>query len=103
MVGQKSDIRGPYSPQRVSGTALSPLSLNNKEKIFNAGNGSAQKVISKTALSKIKIKIPKNKQLIQDLEQTFNQIETLQTEVKKAEELYKKYIKDLSEEAIPNK
>ena len=77
--------------------------LNNKEKIFNAGNGSAQKVISKTALSKIKIKIPKNKQLIQDLEPKFQQIETLQTEVKLAEELYKKYIKDLSEEAIPNK
>ena len=77
--------------------------LNNKEKIFNAGNGSAQKVISKTALSKIKIKIPKNKQLIQDLEPKFQQIETLQTEVKLAEELYKKYIKDLSKEAIPNK
>ena len=58
---------------------------------------------SKTALSKIKIKLPKNKTLIQDLEQTFQQIETLQTEVKIAEELYKKYIKDLSEEAIPNK
>tara|TARA_Y100000389_G_scaffold141467_1_gene139352 strand:+ start:389 stop:3241 length:2853 start_codon:yes stop_codon:yes gene_type:complete len=77
--------------------------LNNKEKIFNTGNGSAQKVISKTALSKIKIKIPKNKQLIQDLESTFQLIETLQTEVKTAKELYKKYIKDLSEEAIPNK
>lgn len=77
--------------------------LNNKEQIFNAGNGSNQKVISKSQLSKIKIKIPKNKQLIQDLETTFQEIETLQTEVKTADELYKQYIKELSEEAITNK
>jgi len=66
-------------------------------------NGSIVKFISIPDLKKIKIRIPKNKQLIKDLEQTFNQIETLETEVKLAEELYKKYIKDLSEEAIPNK
>jgi len=75
----------------------------NIQLIKDSFKGSTIKHSSKTALSKIKIKIPKNKQLIQDLEQTFKQIETLQTEVKKAEELYKKYIKDLSEEAIPNK
>ena len=67
-----------------------------------AFKGSTIKHSSKTALSKIKIKIPKNKQLIQDLELTFQQIETLQNEVKLAEELYKKYIKDLSKEAILN-
>jgi len=75
----------------------------NIQLIKDSFKGSTIKHSSKTALSKIKIKIPKNKQLIQDLEPTFQQIETLQTEVKKAEELYKKYIKDLSEEAIPNK
>ena len=75
--------------------------LNNKDTIFNAGNGSAQKVISKSQLSKIKVKLPKNKQLIQDLETKFQQIETLQNDVKIAEELYKKRIKELSQEAIP--
>ena len=75
--------------------------LNNKEQIFNVGNGSSQKVISKSQLSKIKIKIPKNKQLIQELEITFQQIETLQNEVKVAEELYRRLIQELSQEAIP--
>lgn len=75
--------------------------LNNKEQIFNVGNGSAQKVISKSQLSKLKIKIPKNKQLIQDLESTFQQIETLQNDVKTADKLYKQIIQDLSEDAIP--
>jgi restriction endonuclease S subunit len=71
--------------------------------ISNLANGSTKKKMGKTEISKFVLKIPKNKTLIQDLEPTFHQIETLQTEVKKAEELYKKYIKDLSEEAIPNK
>jgi restriction endonuclease S subunit len=75
--------------------------LNNKEQICNAGNGSAQKVISKSQLSKIKIKIPKNKQLIQELEITFQQIEKLQNEVKLAQVLYKQLIQELSQEAIP--
>lgn len=75
--------------------------MNNKEKIFNIGNGSAQKVISKAQLSKIEIKIPKNKQLIQELEETFQQIETLQNEIKKADALYKELIQELSQEAIP--
>ena len=65
--------------------------------------GTKYPAVNPVVFEKIKVKIPINKQLIQDLEQTFNQIETLQTEVKLAEELYKKYIKDLSEEAIPNK
>jgi len=70
-------------------------------KIQNSSNGSTIKGISKENLSKIKIKIPKNKQIIQDLEQTFQQIENLQQEVKHAEELYKQVIQELSEEAIP--
>jgi restriction endonuclease S subunit len=75
--------------------------LINEDKILNAGNGSAQKVISKTKLSTIKIKIPKNKQLIKDLEQLFQDIERLQIEMKEAESEYNKLIKELSEEAIP--
>jgi type I restriction enzyme S subunit len=69
--------------------------------IQNSSNGSIIKGISKENLYKIKIKIPKDKQLIQELETTFQQIETLQNEVKIADELYKKYIQELSQEAIP--
>ena len=76
--------------------------LNNEDKILNVSNGSAQKVISKTALSKIKIKIPKDKKLIQDLEPTFQEIEKLNDELKEAEILYKQLIKELAEEAIPS-
>jgi hypothetical protein len=57
--------------------------------------------MGKTDISKFILKIPKDKQLIQDLEVTFQQIETLQHEVKIADELYKKYIQELSQEAIP--
>jgi type I restriction enzyme S subunit len=60
-------------------------------------NGNLNKEILKT----LKFKIPKNKQLIQELDATFRQIETLQTEVKSSDELYKQLIQELSQEAIP--
>ena len=69
-----------------------------KSALYTTGNGN---INIDDMLNNFKIKIPKNKQLIQDLEPTFQQIETLQNEVKTAEELYKQYIKELSEEAIP--
>ena len=75
--------------------------FNNQLQIYNLANGSAQKGITKENLSKIKIRIPKNKQHIKDLEITFQQIETLQNEVKVAEDLYKQLIQELSNEAIP--
>tara|TARA_B110000971_G_C20036026_1_gene514216 strand:- start:1939 stop:4938 length:3000 start_codon:yes stop_codon:yes gene_type:complete len=75
--------------------------LINIDNICNLANGSTKKKMGKKEISKFKISIPKNKKLIKDLEPTFQQIETLQNEVKTAEELYKQYIKELSEEAIP--
>ena len=71
------------------------------KEIQHNSNGSTIKGISKENLSKIKIKIPKNKQHIQDLEPAFDEIEKLQGEVKEAETLYNKLIKELSDEAIP--
>jgi type I restriction enzyme, S subunit len=62
--------------------------------------GSTIKHSSKTELSKIKLHIPRNKQLIHDLEPTFQQIETLQQEVKTAEKQYKEYIDELGRTAI---
>lgn len=75
--------------------------FNNQPQIYNLANGSAQKGINKENFLKIKIKIPKNKQIIQELESTFQQIETLQNAVKIAEELYKQLIKELTQEALP--
>lgn len=75
--------------------------FNNISLIYNIANGSSQKGINKEKFNKLKIKIPKNKQLIQDLEETFQRIETLQTEVKTSDELYKQLIQELSQEAIP--
>lgn len=75
--------------------------LNNQLKIFNLANGSAQQGINKINFLKLKIKIPNNKQLIKDLEPTFDKIEKLQGEVKEAETLYNNLIKELSDEAMP--
>jgi hypothetical protein len=64
-------------------------------------NKSVLSNMKKEKLMKLIFKIPKNKQLIQELEATFQQIETLQNEVKVAEELYKQLIQELSQEAMP--
>jgi type I restriction-modification system DNA methylase subunit len=75
-----------------------------KDKIRKTSNtsvGLGHLKISEVKL--IKIKLPKNKQHIQELETTFQQIETLHHAVKIAELLYKQLIQELSEEAMPTK
>jgi restriction endonuclease S subunit len=67
--------------------------------IINLGNGSTLKCITKSQLSKIKIKIPKNKELINNLEPMFNKIESLQTEIKENEILYNQLIQELSNDS----
>ena len=74
--------------------------FNNKDIISNIGNGSNQKVISKSKLSLVKIPIPKDQTLITALEPTFLEIEKLQDEVKLAEALYKQYLDELGTSAI---
>ena len=63
--------------------------------------GSTIKHSSKERLSKIKLKIPKDKNIIKDIELLFIEIEKLQLEITESETLYKKLIKELSEEALP--
>ena len=62
-------------------------------------NGSIIKGISKENLSTIKINLPKNKQLITDMNSMFQETEKLQLEIKVDEELYKQYIQELGNEA----
>ena len=75
--------------------------LKNNIDYNKISSGSVIPKLTKEKLSKIKIRIPKNKELIQELEPTFQQIETLQNEVKLAEKRYKELIQELSQEAIP--
>lgn len=70
--------------------------------IEKMSNKSVLSNMKKENLMKLKIRIPKNKKLIDELEPTFQQIEQLQNEVKIAEDLFNQYIKELSEEALPS-
>lgn len=73
----------------------------NETDVLTCGNGSAQKVISKKRLSTIKIKIPKDKTAISDMDPTFERITELHTELKQAEDLYKIRLAELMVEALP--
>ena len=55
----------------------------NKQTIYDCSRGSIQKAIDMDQFYKVIIKIPKNKQLISDLEPTFHEIERLQNEQSK--------------------
>ncbi len=73
----------------------------NDNLLLNSFKGSTIKHCSKEGLTKLKIKIPKNKKLIQKLEPLFEEIEKLQSEMKDVELQYKQIIKELVDEAIP--
>jgi len=75
--------------------------LINIETIGYLANGSTKKKMGITEISKFMLLIPKNKELIKDLEPVFDEIEKLQGEVKVAESQYDQLIKELSEEAMP--
>jgi type I restriction enzyme S subunit len=78
------------------------LDLLNDELIEKMSNKSVLSNMKKGNLEKLKIKIPKNKKLIQNLESTFQKIETLQNEMIEEETQYKQLIKELLEEALPS-
>jgi len=71
------------------------------EYLIKNATGTKYPAVDPKIFLSIKIKIPKNKQLIQDLEPIFNEIEKLQGEVGEAETLYNNLIKELSDEAMP--
>jgi len=70
------------------------MNKNNLMDLANYSTGLG--TITKIDLIKFKIKIPKNKDLINNLEPLFNKIEKLQTEIKENEILYNQYIQELS-------
>jgi len=79
------------------------LLLLNDETIEKMCNKSVLSNMKKENLLKMKLKIPKNKELIDNLEPLFNKIEKLQTKIKKNEKLYNQFIQELSDEALPKK
>ncbi len=58
------------------------------------------KIIKRENFLSLQIKIPKNKELITNLEPMFKKVEELQNTIKESEIEYKQYIKELSEDAI---
>ena len=78
------------------------ISILDEKMIDKMSNKSVLSNMKKETILKMKLLIPKNKQLIQDLEPVFQQIEALQNDTKLAEQLYKQLIQELSNEAIPN-
>ncbi|MBA43079.1 MAG: hypothetical protein CMF62_03605 [Magnetococcales bacterium] len=74
------------------------LLLNINDKHYN---GSTVKGIKKTFLEKFKVKLPKDKSLIEALEPKFKKIETLKEEIDKLDTEYKQYVQELADEAMP--
>lgn len=86
----------------VSNNSLYYLLRSMQEYIFKLQTGSAQPHIYSSDFEKhIHIKLPKNRQLIADLEPVFEEIERLQHEIKLADELYQLRIQELAKEAMP--
>ena len=75
--------------------------LNNEDIILNVSNGSAQKVISKTALSKLKIPIPKSEDKITEwvdkISKPYDEKNNKQNKIKELETYIQNKIKDIEE------
>jgi type I restriction-modification system DNA methylase subunit len=92
------NIKPGFNVNYVNNYLKSILRDIQKSALYTTGNGN---INVDDMLKKFKIKIPKNKQFILNLEERFKQLEILENEVKSADELYKKRIHELSQEAIP--
>lgn len=74
--------------------------LTIEDKLLKLAKGSNQKGINQEAFYSVNIKLPKNKQLITELEPTFQEIETLKLEAQEAEKQYTALLNELKAEAI---
>ena len=115
IIGQGGIINIHYDNKFTPSKHVCVLHINNKNytelkyiynllqnQLYNfTTNGSVIQWLNKSNIKNMKIKLPKNKNLISDLEPTFNQIETLQNDVKNADIIYKQLLKELSNEAMP--
>jgi type I restriction-modification system DNA methylase subunit len=67
--------------------------------LIDNSSGTSYPAVNPGVFEKIKIKIPKNEQLITDMNSMFQMVEILQTEIKTSEELYIQYIQELGDDA----
>ena len=74
--------------------------INKQDIIKKSTNGSIQTNLNIKLFKKIKLKIPKDKTLIKNLEPKFELIEQYQTDIKKSDVLFNQYIEELRNEAI---
>ena len=74
---------------------------NVTEYLMSNSTGTKYPAVNSSVFETIKIKLPKNRQLIADLEPVFEEIERLQNEIKLADELYQTRIQELANEALP--
>jgi len=75
---------------------------NNQYIIYNSSRGSIQNNIDVNKLKEIKLKLPKDKSLIDNLQPLFDEVEVLQKEIKELNETYNQYLQELSSAAIKN-
>jgi hypothetical protein len=75
--------------------------LNNSLYVYNCANASAQKNIDMDLFKQLKIPIPRDTVLIDNLETDFKQIETLQKEIKDNESEYKRVLQELADDIKP--
>ena len=76
------------------------LKLNNNNIMDLAKYSTGLGTINKTTLQNFKIKIPKNKKFITNLESKFEQIEQLKVDIQNSEIRFEQYIKELGNESI---
>lgn len=70
--------------------------------IQNCSNGSILQTISKITLATTKLKVPKDKRFLEELEKTFQEITALKSDVVKATELYQQRLDELAQETNPS-
>ena len=73
--------------------------ISNKDNLFNY-NGSTVKGIKKTEIEKTIITLPKDRKLLDSLNSLFEEIDSLNEEIPKQEQLYNQYIQELRKDAI---
>ena len=74
--------------------------INNKQKFQYSG--STVKGVKKSDIEKLKLTLPKERKLINNLNQLFKEIDELNEEISKQEKLYQQYLDNLKVEAIQN-
>ena len=74
--------------------------VGNLHKSF-VSNGSTIMWLNKENIMSVTVPVPKNKELISEMTTYFNKLEYLNKEISIAEEIYEKYIAELSNDAMP--